>query len=558
MSLLKTITLLIIAGLLAGVALLVPAHIRAIDTTVLELASQQAPATDAEITTALNSAELGQAQLLIKATAPEQELKAQYETQIANLVATSPRLGISGSPDPTFLDFLKLLNTAPQQSSAVIPLLLPRSERTTLAQQLASSSKASVRALLKIREINGLTRLHPAQHAAGAPYDSGVLCLALLIEGGHFNPAIAQQIANLADQAALGTPIALRAIEDWVIATLSLGRQLNYGALTRLAQLTESNSDWQQMGLMFRAQPQHIPQLYAAFHWSEAPEQVKRYLTENPSHAIGDLNVALGQGSAATQSLLESNQPIYQPQALPAKIIHWLERYRPAIFTSICLDHPKAGLTLKFAFLFLAGLCFAWSMGAAWRGSINGIRPVSKGNPVVITRDLLISLVVVLTIWSFFEPAILKSEKPEALTPPRIEFAQSISLESLKSPIKSMQELNQVTLLVLALFFIVQLVIYAFCLIKLREISKQPLLADLKIKLLENEENLFDFGLYVGLGGTVLSLILVAIGIVEASLMAAYASTLFGILFTALLKVMHLRPYRRELILQANTTTEVR
>lgn len=116
-----------------------------------------------------------------------------------------------------------------------------------------------------------------------------------------------------------------------------------------------------------------------------------------------------------------------------------------------------------------------------------------------------------------------------------------------------MQELNQVTLLVLALFFILQLVIYSFCLIKLREIAKQKLGADLKIKLLENEENLFDFGLYVGLGGTVLSLILVAVGIVEASLMAAYASTLFGILFTAILKVMHLRPYRRTLILEASS-----
>lgn len=551
MPLLKTITLLILASLLATIALLVPVHLRAIDAAVLELAGQQA-SSEAEISATLNAAELGQVQLLIQAISREPELKAQYEKTIAALIAKAPLLALSGSPDPTFLDFLKLLNTAPQQSSAVIPLLLPRSERTTLAQQLAGSSKANVRALLEIREINGLTRLHPAQHAAGAPYDSGVLCLALLIEGGHFNPAIAQQIANLADQASLGTPIALRAIEDWVIATLSLGRQLNYGALTRLAQLTESNSDWQQMGLMFRAQPQHIPQLYAAFHWSEAPEQVKRYLTDNPSHAIGDLNVALGQGSGATQSLLESNQPIYQPQALAAQIIHWLNPYRPASFTSICLNHPKAGLTLKFMFLFFAGLCFAWSMGAAWRGSITGIRPVSKGNPLVAIRDVLISLVVVVTVWSFFEPAILKSEKPETLTPPRIEFAQSISLESLKSPIKSMQELNQVTLLVLALFFIIQLVIYAFCLIKLREISKQPLLADLKIKLLENEENLFDFGLYVGLGGTVLSLILVAVGIVEASLMAAYASTLFGILFTALLKVLHLRPYRRELILQAN------
>jgi hypothetical protein len=120
-----------------------------------------------------------------------------------------------------------------------------------------------------------------------------------------------------------------------------------------------------------------------------------------------------------------------------------------------------------------------------------------------------------------------------------------------------MQEINQVTLLVLILFFIIQLVIYSFCLIKLREIEKQQLNAELKLKLLDNEDNLFDFGLYVGLGGTVLSLIMVAIGLVEASLMAAYASTLFGILFVALLKVLHLRPYRRKLIMAAESSYSV-
>ena len=73
---------------------------------------------------------------------------------------------------------------------------------------------------------------------------------------------------------------------------------------------------------------------------------------------------------------------------------------------------------------------------------------------------------------------------------------------------------------------------------------------DKKIELLENEEPLFDIGLYFGLGGTVFSLILLAMGVVEASLIAAYASTLFGILGVAILKVFHVRPFRRKLILQ--------
>jgi hypothetical protein len=231
--------------------------------------------------------------------------------------------------------------------------------------------------------------------------------------------------------------------------------------------------------------------------------------------------------------------------------------YRPQNFVSITLANTSMGLLLKFLLLLLAGLAFAWAMGSAWRSSLSTATiAVSKTNPMVMARDVLISLVVVLTIWTFFEPEILQSQDSSFDAGPRIEFAAADTLQSLKSPVKAMQELNQVTLLVLALFFIIQLVIYSFCLIKLREVSKQKLSAALKIQLLENEENLFDFGLYVGLGGTVLSLILVAVGVVEASLMAAYASTLFGILFTALLKVMHLRPYRRGLIIQAGAPQE--
>ena len=87
---------------------------------------------------------------------------------------------------------------------------------------------------------------------------------------------------------------------------------------------------------------------------------------------------------------------------------------------------------------------------------------------------------------------------------------------------------------------------------KLAEIRKSKESASLKLELLANEENLFDSGLYVGLGGTVLALSMVTLGLVNASLMAAYASTLFGIISVAFVKIFHLRPLRQELIRDAN------
>lgn len=110
--------------------------------------------------------------------------------------------------------------------------------------------------------------------------------------------------------------------------------------------------------------------------------------------------------------------------------------------------------------------------------------------------------------------------------------------------------MDQVTILILIFFFVVQLMVFVFALLKMQEIRKQTLPTELKLRLLENEENLFDLGLYVGLFGTVSALILVVLNVVEASLMAAYASTLFGIIFVAILKVVFLRPLRERLILE--------
>jgi hypothetical protein len=111
---------------------------------------------------------------------------------------------------------------------------------------------------------------------------------------------------------------------------------------------------------------------------------------------------------------------------------------------------------------------------------------------------------------------------------------------------------NQANWLALAVFFAVQATVYIVGLIKLREIKRQQVPSRLKIKLLDNEENLFDTGLYIGLGGTGLALVLLALNLFTASPMIAYASTGFGVLFASLLKIIHVRAYRRTLILEAS------
>jgi hypothetical protein len=107
------------------------------------------------------------------------------------------------------------------------------------------------------------------------------------------------------------------------------------------------------------------------------------------------------------------------------------------------------------------------------------------------------------------------------------------------------------SLLTLLLFFVIQALIYSACLVKLAEIRRQRVPSRIKLKLLENEDHLFDAGLYLGFVGTIISLILVSLGVIKPSLMAAYSSTSFGIIFVSVFKIFHLRPLRRKLLLES-------
>ena len=106
-------------------------------------------------------------------------------------------------------------------------------------------------------------------------------------------------------------------------------------------------------------------------------------------------------------------------------------------------------------------------------------------------------------------------------------------------------------MLTLLLFFVLQALVYTACLVKLAEIRRQRVPARVKIKLLENEDHLFDAGLYLGFVGTIISFILVTMNVGKFSIMVAYSSTSFGIIFVSIFKIFNLRPLRRLYLLES-------
>ena len=111
--------------------------------------------------------------------------------------------------------------------------------------------------------------------------------------------------------------------------------------------------------------------------------------------------------------------------------------------------------------------------------------------------------------------------------------------------------MNVSTIVSIAIFAALQVGIYFICLRKLDEIRREELTPLMKLKLVENEDNLFDSGLYIGMMGTAAALVLQVLGVIDHNLLAAYASNLFGLVCVAFVKIRHVRGFKRRLILEA-------
>jgi hypothetical protein len=171
-----------------------------------------------------------------------------------------------------------------------------------------------------------------------------------------------------------------------------------------------------------------------------------------------------------------------------------------------------------------------------------------------VFREILFALGFLLVVLLLSEP-FLAQESPKVMFPLRLHLpGAGLALAAAASNATS-KIMNIPNLLTLLLFFVLQALIYIACLVKLAEIRRQRVLPRVQLKLLENEDHLFDAGLYLGFCGTIVSLILVSLNVIQFTLMAAYSSTAFGIIFVSVFKIFHLRPVRRLLLLQAEEET---
>jgi len=521
-------------------AWLTPVHLKAISEPVLERAGEGTPSVARFGEQLLDSEKLGPAQMVLQAA---QQVKDPSLPKLANgiqqMETRRPEWVAWGGWDP-FLDPLFHLkeNTGNTASTPVLNFLITENARTSLLNFLANSRSLGVQSVLQTREIDNTQQFVPATKPGGEALDSVILLTALLYQGEHLSAPLQRELRSLADAAVQKKQMG--ELESFYVDLLSLGKRLNWIQLTELLRTTDSVKTVGEFAHLARLASDNLPLIYTAALFSDSADKVAAYLITFGKSGLADLRTAVAHGQGAVQVLLVHQVPLARGSS-------------PTLGFAAELGylHPKIALVAKYLAFLAGAFCIFCGLEKALAA------PATAEAPLPMKSSVLAVLAAGLLILTT-EPFLLKSA-------PLSEFRMHFSLPALvnisntksPTPVAPHAVMETSTLVSIAIFACLQVVMYMICLVKMREISRQVVPPLVKLRLMENEENLFDGGLYVGIAGTATALVLQVLGIIQPNLLAAYSSNLFGITCVALVKIRHVRNFKRQLILESQSASLV-
>lgn len=531
--------LLVLIGLLvATAAWTLPVNLKSMSPALLREAGSDTPSLAEFGRQLVDSEKIGPAALVLDAAKALQDPAAPaLATAWKELAAQQPEMVAWGGWDP-FLDPLFNLreNKGQTQSTPVLTFFLPEKARTSLRGYLANSRSLGVQSLLRTRAITNTGRFVPATQPGGQPLEAVILLAALLYQGEHLSSALQREVRGLTGLAVAQQ--SLGDLEGFYLDLLSLGKRLDWAQLAELLRRTADTKTVSEYAHLARVAPDQFPLMYVAALFSGSADRVASYLIQYGKTGTDDLRLALSHGQGAVSQLMLRQVPVNR--SVNSGI---------GAAASLVLLHPHVMLALKYLAYFLGA--FLVFRGLDWwivsPGTGVGLPHLKSG----VLALLFAGLLVVAT-----EPFLLNAAPPSEyrvrlVLPALITTSPTIA----QSSDQTLPTMDASTLLSIGFFAALQVAMYFTCLLKIREIARSAASPLLKLRLMENEENLFDGGLYVGIGGTATALVLQVLGVIEPNLLAAYSSNLFGITCVAIVKIRHVRPYKRQLILDSQAVT---
>lgn len=526
------------AAIIGG--LMVPAHLRSVDDSILARSSQDAPGLVNQGLALVYEGNIGAAQWLMRVaqlrSLPGRE---KLETAVRDTASRDPLLRKHGLLEANATGDLfqgsKSTARAAGESEPIAEFLIRTENREKTLALLERSANPAVQQLLRFRSVTNTALFPPSSSASGQALDAALGIAGLLLESRRFSPPLSNTLARLSSDAIGGSTS--RPFEQVLMDILSIGQRMNWGQLGAFVSRINDVEVLRLQANLVRRHETELPVLFSAVQLSSNPAGVARYLTTYGTTGLRDLASSLKYGTGGVNELLQRNQRLSASKLQP-------------LFVDLCLRAPLLALTLKWLLYITGGFFIAVALHFALPGAAPLERPLQVRG-FYFARAVLFGLGSLLVVLLLSEPYLAQDSQ-------RVDFPLRLQLPTVGSAVTAGQPatvttfMNPEVLITMLIFFVLQALLYVACLVKLAEIRRQKVGPRMKLKLLENEEHLFDSGLYLGFLGTIVSLILVSMGVFkQPSLMAAYSATSFGILFVVVFKVVHLRPMKRRLLLEA-------
>ncbi len=529
---------------------LMPIHLRAVDASVLQRAGQKSPGTVERGLALVRETKTGAAEMLFKAAQQEQIRDHQkLRAAIDASVKLHPERQILGT-DPRIKALLSFKDKKSRTQAEAVPftdLVIQAENREAALKALRNSPNSAVQQLLQCRALTNTVLFSASQSSSGQAFDTALSIGGLLLGGQHLSTGLTEATSSSSSDALSGE--SSRALEQILLDLMSLGQRFNWGQLVAFCEPIDSAETLRLQAILVRNADAQLPVLFSAVQLSGDSAGVAKYLMSFSQTGQKDLASSLRFGAGGVRELLERKQRLH-PSRVQGKLNAFSEG-----FVYLPWQAPRLALGLKWFLYLAAGFLLALAMHFARPLTPKAERPFHVRG-FHVAREILFAFGFLLVVLLLSEP-FLSQESQNVEFPIRLQLPTVSSAVATENTGAQGSFMNQLSLLTLLLFFVLQGLIYIACLVKLAEIRRQTFTPAMKIKLLENEDNFFDAGLYLGFAGTIISLIMVSTGIIKPSLMAAYSSTAFGVIFVSIFKIFHLRPLRRKLLLEAESVKNV-
>ncbi len=518
--------------LLLFCGLLVPVYLRAVDVGIVRNAGRNTPALVAQGTSLVNQQSLGTAWLYLQAAQAEGiSGREDLGLAVTNALRQHPDWFIWGNNS----GLARLFSGGYSTSDTFTEVIIRRANRDVALEVLRGSPNPTVQELLRCRELTETVLFTPSASSSGQAFDAALTTGGLLLLDGRMTTDLGDNVFKLASAANHNGKSPQ--FEAMLMDLMSLGQRFNWDQLVAFTSRIEDAATLHALADQVRDAGAQLPVLFSAVVLSGRPGDVARYLTHFDQLGMTDLGYSLRFGAGGVNELLSRDQLLYRTG------------YRFHLISGCSLRLPWLAMGLKWLAYLASGFLLAMALHFA-RPAVSSLEQPLQVRGFHLFRETLFALGFLLVVLLLSEPFLAQDTRKEQFTF-RLHVPTTGNVVPAGFARAHPKIMNNMIVLTLLLFFVLQGLLYLACLVKLAEIRRQSIPPRMKLKLLENEDHLFDAGLYLGFVGTIVSLILVSMGIIHFSLMAAYSSTSFGVVFVCLFKIFNLRPARRRLILEA-------